>query len=226
MKTKVLSIIYFLTGFLFIFLQCHSFVISGFITKALIIPPLIFLFLINIRPALYSLHSLVLAGLIFSWAGDIALEVPLNNGNMFITGLVCFLLAHIMYLTLFFRTPGNNIIFKQRIYLLIPILIYGFALGYYLFNDLGGMRIPVIIYTIVILTMLAGAVNRLEKVNRVSYLLVLAGAIMFVISDSAIAVNKFSNHFKSSEIVIMSTYILAQYLIIIGYIKQFRETYD
>jgi uncharacterized membrane protein YhhN len=86
------------------------------------------------------------------------------------------------------------------------------------------MRIPVIIYAAVILTMLSGAINRLEKVNRKSYYLVLAGAILFVISDSSIAVNKFSHQFESSGIVIMSTYIVAQYLIVAGYISQIRAS--
>jgi uncharacterized membrane protein YhhN len=74
--------------------------------------------------------------------------------------------------------------------------------------------------------MLTGAINRLEKVNRASYYLVLTGAILFVISDSAIAVNKFSHHFESSGIVIMSAYIIAQFLIITGYIKEFRENQE
>jgi uncharacterized membrane protein YhhN len=70
--------------------------------------------------------------------------------------------------------------------------------------------------------MLAGAINRMEKVNRASYYMVLTGAVLFVISDSAIAVNKFSYHFESSGAVIMSTYVIAQFLIITGYIKQFN----
>ena len=86
------------------------------------------------------------------------------------------------------------------------------------------MRLPVIIYAAVILTMLSGAINRIEKVNRKSYYLVLAGAVLFVISDSSIAINKFSHQFESSGIVIMSTYIVAQYLIVAGYISQFRSS--
>jgi uncharacterized membrane protein YhhN len=69
--------------------------------------------------------------------------------------------------------------------------------------------------------MLAGAINRIDKVKKKSFWLVLAGAILFVISDSAIAINKFSYHFEYSGIVIMSAYIVAQYLIVTGYIEQF-----
>jgi len=70
--------------------------------------------------------------------------------------------------------------------------------------------------------MLAGAINRKEKVNLMSYTMVLTGALFFVISDSVIAINKFSHKFESSETIIMSTYIIAQYLIVAGYIFQFK----
>jgi uncharacterized membrane protein YhhN len=86
------------------------------------------------------------------------------------------------------------------------------------------MKLPVIIYAIVILAMLSGAINRKEKVIKKSYYMVLAGAILFLISDSMIAIDKFSHHFNSSEILIMSTYIGAQYLIVEGYISQFCHT--
>jgi uncharacterized membrane protein YhhN len=90
----------------------------------------------------------------------------------------------------------------------------------YLYAGLAEMKLPVILYAIIILTMLTAAINRIDKVNKISYYLVLSGAILFVISDSSIAIAKFSHPFKSSGIVIMSTYVVAQYLIVIGYIAQ------
>jgi uncharacterized membrane protein YhhN len=163
-------------------------------------------------------------GLIFSWAGDVILELSKVNANMFVAGLLCFLMAHIMYFTVFITTPGKNSVLSNHLWFLLPVIIYGIALVIYLYGDLAGMKVPVIIYAIVILSMLSGAINRKEKVNRRSYWLVLAGAILFVISDTAIAVNRFSLPFESSGIVIMSTYILAQYLIVTGYINQFLKT--
>ena len=87
------------------------------------------------------------------------------------------------------------------------------------------MMIPVIIYTVVILAMLTGAINRLKKVIALSYWLVLSGAILFLISDSALAINKFGHPFPGSSVLIMTTYLLAQYLIITGYIRQFRSDF-
>jgi uncharacterized membrane protein YhhN len=165
----------------------------------------------------------MIAGLFFSWGGDVILELSEKNGNMFIPGLVCFLLAHVMYFTIFLVTPGKNTILSKYLYLLVPVILYGAGLLFYLYHDLAAMKIPVFLYSLVILTMLSGAMNRIEKVNRKSFYLVLAGAILFVISDSAIAINKFSYHFEYSSIVIMSTYVIAQYLIISGYLNQFSE---
>jgi uncharacterized membrane protein YhhN len=224
MKNLSVSVIYFIIGLISIILMNLPAFFPGFISKALIIPVLVILFLVNINPFKNRLHGFILAGLFFSWAGDVVLEFSNNSGNMFIVGLVCFLLAHIMYFIVFLLTPGKNSVLTNRIWLLIPVIIYGLVLIVYLYADLAAMRLPVIIYAAVILTMLSGAINRLEKVNRKSYYLVLAGAILFVISDSSIAVNKFSHQFESSGIVIMSTYIVAQYLIVAGYISQIRAS--
>ena len=223
MKNTTISIIYFIIGLIsIIFLNLPGFW-PGFITKALIIPVLIILFLSNMNPLKNRLHRFMFAGLLFSWAGDVSLEFSKDNGNMFIPGLACFLMAHVMYFTVFLITPGKNTILKKYMWLLVPVIIYGVVLVAYLYKYLGEMRLPVIVYAVVILTMLTGAINRKEKVKKESYLLVLAGAILFVISDSSIAVNKFSHQFDSSGMVIMSTYIVAQYLIVAGYISQFSR---
>ena len=223
MKNTYLSILYFLIGILAIILLEQPYFYPGFIAKVLIIPVLGILFVWNLNPFSSRLHLFLLAGLLFSWAGDITLEFTKTNEVYFIIGLVCFLLAHLMYMAVFFKTPGHNVIFSNRAYLLLPVLIYGITLVSYLFSDLAEMRVPVILYAAVILSMLAGAINRRDKVNNVSYFMVLTGAVLFVISDSAIAVNKFSHHFSSSGIVIMATYIVAQYLIVTGYIYQYRK---
>jgi uncharacterized membrane protein YhhN len=222
-KNSVISIIYLIIGVICIILLNQPAFWPGFMVKALIIPVLIMLFLLNLKPLTNRLHLFMIAGLLFSWAGDIILEFSESNGNMFIPGLICFLLAHIMYLTVFISTPGKNSLLSSRALLLLPVIVYGLGLVLYLYSDLNEMKLPVIIYAIVILLMLTGAINRIDKVKKKSYWLVLSGAILFVISDSAIAVNKFSYKFEYSGILIMSTYITAQYLITKGYIEQFGK---
>ena len=220
LKNTILSILYFLTGLLFLLFENGTSFVPAFILKALMIPSLIIIFLLNIRPLLNRFHFMMLAGLTFCWAGDVLLEVPKEYADLFVPGLGCFLLGHVMYLLVFFLTPGENFLFRKGFLFLVPVLLYGALLVWWLYDGLGEMRIPVIAYAVVILTMLAGAINRKQKVNSISYLLVLTGAILFVLSDSAIAINKFGHNFTGSSIVVMTTYLAAQYLIVTGYIKQ------
>jgi len=222
MKTNILTFIYFIIGILFLIFEANPSYIPALTLKALIIPVLAVIFLINLRSGSDLLHKLMLAGLFFSWVGDVLLEVPNQAADLFIPGLISFLLAHIMYLLTFFLTRGENFINKRGIWVLIPVALSGAGIIFCLHNDLGNMIIPVSVYTIVILAMVTGAINRIKKGNAVSYRLVLAGAILFLISDSALAINKFGHPFRGSSIVIMSTYLLAQYLIITGYMRQFR----
>jgi len=219
-RVTILSILYFLTGVLFLLFENNASFVPSFVLKMMMIPLLIILFLFNIKPAGNKFHIMMLAGLLFSWAGDVLLEVPVQYADLFVPGLGCFLLAHIMYLLVFLTTPGENYILRRGSFLIILIILYGTGLIYYLYDSLGEMRIPVIVYAVVILTMLAGAVNRKNKVNPSSYVLVLAGASLFVLSDSAIAINKFGHGFTGSSIIVMTTYLTAQYLIVTGYIRQ------
>jgi uncharacterized membrane protein YhhN len=171
------------------------------------------------------------SALLFSWAGDVvlelpnALELPRLNEILFMIGLVCFMITHILYFAVFILTPGRNYAVRKFFRFILPVIIYGAVLLYYLYSDLGDMRIPVILYTLVLLAMLVTAINRYKKVNYLSYTLVLMGAVLFVLSDSLLAINKFSRPLQGSSIWIMATYLTGQFLIAIGYIKQYREKF-
>ena len=223
MKKAWISILYFITGILCIILQDKASFWPGFIAKSLIIPMLMILFIANTNSFGKRLNVLIFAGLFFSWAGDVTLEFTGSNPVFFILGLVSFLLAHVMYLTAFFSTRGKNYI-PDKWYVMIPVIIYGVVLLAYLYPFLFEMRLPVVIYTAVIITMLTGAINRKKKVDSDSYYLVLAGAILFLVSDSALAVNKFRYQFEPAGIIIMVTYIAAQYLIVTGLIFQLKPS--
>jgi uncharacterized membrane protein YhhN len=209
-------------GIATIFLGETGHPLASFITKAMIIPLLLIIVFVNLGPLKEGLQWAIVAGLIFSWTGDILLEFTGRNQNMFLFGLAAFMFAQLIYATVFFASPGENSLFSNRKYLLIPPAVAGALLIFLLYNDLGAMRVPVILYAIAIMAMVTGAINRIEKTNRESFYLVLSGAILFLISDSAIAINKFSFKFELSSITVMSTYIMAQYLITVGYIKQYN----
>ncbi len=222
MSTRSLSTIYFTIGIIFIALETIQATWPAIIIKALIMPVLILIYYRFIRNQMNGFHRMILSAFIFSWFGDIILQLQQFNDLFFMTGLCCFLIAQVLYLIVFFSTPGRNVLFFRRIYLVLPVLAYGIILLYFIYDGLEDMRIPVIIYAVVILTMLTAALNRQWKVNKQSYLLVLTGAVLFVLSDSLIAIDKFAYPFLLARIAIMTTYIMAQYLIAVGCLKQFE----
>lgn len=221
MNLRLLTTLYFAIGIIFMALETIGSTWFAIAAKALIIPVLIILYLGFVKGQMNGFHRSIISALVFSWLGDVTLQLQSRNDIFFMIGLSCFLIAQVIYLIAFFSTRGENILFFRKIYLVIFVYLYGVFLIYILFDHLGDMKIPVILYAAVILTMLASALNRQNKVNRQSYSLVLIGAILFVLSDSMIALNKFAYPFDLARIAIMTTYISAQYLIAIGCLKQY-----
>ena len=216
MNFRTHSSLYFTTALAFIALETIGAVWTGIAVKSLMIPLLIWLYGRFIRGQGNRFHSLIITALVFSWIGDIILQLTQFNESFFLLGLGSFLITQLIYMVAFFITPGKNSLFFKRFYLIVPVMLYGWGILSLLSDGLGDMKLPVIIYTLVILSMLLAAINREKKVNRQSYLLVLAGAILFILSDSLIAINRFEQPFEGARIAIMSSYVTAQYLIAVG----------
>jgi uncharacterized membrane protein YhhN len=223
MNFRIHSLLYFATGIVFIALETAGAYYPGIAVKALIIPVLVWLYLRFIRGEWNRFHGMILAALAFSWIGDVTLQLTRFSEDFFMVGLAGFLVAQLLYLVAFFSTPGQNVLSK-RFYMVFPVLTYGAMILWLLWGGLKEMKLPVTLYTLVILTMLTAAINRMGKVNPHSYRLVLAGAILFVLSDSMIAINKFNQPFELARVAIMTSYVTAQYLIAIGCLRQFNLT--
>jgi len=78
-------------------------------------------------------------------------------------------------------------------------------------------------YALVLVVMVLNGLFRLGRTNNKSFLLVFVGALFFLVSDSLLAINKFLHPFASSGLLIMSTYITAQFLIIEGIIAHVQR---
>lgn len=187
-----------------------------YIAKPAIVGSLI-VWVINQKSSLnLSDRFLLLSALGFSVTGDILLMFVRLSEWYFISGLVAFLMAHICYLILFFKQRNT----LNKPYVGIAILyIYSLVFGYYIYNSLGDMTIPVTGYEIVILLMASASLLRKGAVNNVSYKHVAIGAVFFLISDSILALNKFHSPIPLSGIWIMITYALAQYFIVMGILR-------
>ena len=159
----------------------------------------------------------MLLALSFSLLGDVLLMFVHKSANFFISGLISFLIAHIMYIFVFLKNRNNE---KNTLLFLGILLIYGVSIFCFLHDGLGDLFIPVLIYMTIILLMANTAFSRKGSVPILSYNLVLIGAILFVISDSLLAINKFYQPIYLAHTSIMFTYTLAQLFIVFGVKKQ------
>lgn len=149
---------------------------------------------------------LIALGLGFSVVGDVLLELPLD---LFVPGLVAFLLAHFIYIGALAR--------RWRGLALVGGLVF-FAWGGGAFlvlqPGLGDVTIPVAVYCAVIATMgwRASAGLKAEPDKKLAAL-ALVGAVLFMFSDTVLAFNKFHTPFAGARYLNMCSYWGGQLLL-------------
>lgn len=166
--------------------------------------------------------SKIVTGLFFSLLGDVFLIFAHLHQIYFMLGLGAFLIAHLFYISAFYLDSTNKIEVQKRYVLPIFIVFGFFCISYYYFirSHLGGMNIPVLLYSFVITMMGIMAALRYGKTNSKSFAWVLVGAIFFIMSDSILAYNKFVRQIEGGDLLIMSTYMLAQFFITMGTVER------
>jgi uncharacterized membrane protein YhhN len=151
----------------------------------------------------------IIAGIIFSLVGDVALMLPKKQ---IIIGMSAFLVAHIAYIVSF--SWGMNMM--TSFWPLFPILLYGAAIAWIIFPKAGKIRFPALVYEIAILAMAWRAVERMVQAGDTSAVLALSGAMLFLISDSLWACNFIIKRCTNAQSLILATYYLAQWLIVLS----------
>ena len=186
-------------------------------TKPLLLLTLIVWFMQSTPHITGNFKHMILAALCLSLAGDVWLIFEKNNPSFFIFGLVCFLAAHVFYAFAFNRLQ-SDIAVRTKWWLSIFVAAFYFSLIYILFPHLGNMKIPVLIYGAVISVMLFIAIH-FFFVKKPGFVFIVAGALLFITSDSLLAINKFYSPFINASMYIMLTYAFAQYYIVKGVIQ-------
>ena len=186
-----------------------------YVSKPLIVPSLAGYFLSQTGKTLSPLKKWLVLALFFSWAGDILLMFQPKSSFFFLPGLSAFLIAHISYIIFFHQVRIKENV-KGNAWLLLIVVIYYAALITFLSPYLGDMKLPVRIYGIVISFMFMLAMHMLFIKNKRAGQWMMVGALLFVISDSTLAINKFYQSFEIAGVVIMLTYGMAQLFIVEG----------
>ena len=159
------------------------------VSKCCLMPLLILYFFIASGRPYKRPFALLPIALFFSWLGDVFLT---REGTIyFMMGLAAFLIAH--------------------------ILLFAAALLYSLWNNIEGLRIPVMLYAFVLSSMFISAERLVQAaVDKMHVRWIFAGAFLFVLSDSMLAVEKFSYSSIYLQLLVMATYGMAQFCIVKG----------
>lgn len=184
--------------------------------KPLLMLTLLMLYLVSTK----QVNGWYIGALVFSFFGDVLL---LFEGELyFMLGLISFLIAHIIYIKIVLGWINSSNL-KTILIATVPFLLVFFALINLLKNSLNELFVPVVVYGVTISVM--GIVSLLFYLHRKSiaskYMFI--GACLFIISDSVLAINKFYTTNNIFPIIIMLTYLTAQYLILRAVLTHEKE---
>lgn len=142
----------------------------------------------------------LLAALVFSLLGDVYLMLP---ANLFAAGLGAFLIGHICYLFAF-EAP-----LLGRGLWLLGVLAVATPLTLRILRSVpsAALRGAVAAYMLVLAAMVASAAAS-------GSLIAASGAVLFMVSDSMIAWNRFVAPFAGARLAIIVTYHVGQYLLV------------
>lgn len=143
------------------------------------------------RGQIHEFEIAVLAGLVLGAIGDVALLSP----HGFLAGLGSFLLGHLAYaVAVGTYLPPRTWLHAAGGYAIAPVVV-GLGVLAWLWPKLGSLRIPVIAYVAVILTMVVSAIafmrTEVGGVDLHRRELFALGAVLFFASDLAVARDKF-----------------------------------
>ena len=184
--------------------------------KPLIVGSLLLYFVIETKNKFVRFRLWMILAMVYCMAGDTFLMFDSRDELFFILGLVSFLVGHVFYILVFKRIANDKFI-SFHILKTILVIAYVTVLLYLLIPRANTLWLPVVLYSLVIGTMLVFAFH-LTKIGRIGWLIT-AGAFLFVISDSVIALNKFYVSIPLDSWIVMISYIVAQFLIVHGVVK-------
>ncbi len=186
-----------------------------YITKPFLMP-LLGLFYISGNPAI---NWWVVVGIIGGFGGDICLMMPdpKNTKKFFRIGLVSFLLGHVFYIVAFIVAADGFQNYRiWSFFLTIPYMVIGALVYPRLTKHTGKMTKAVTIYLIIIILMSISTSFLWGAREPLGVVFAMIGALIFMISDTLNAFNKFANPIPNERLYTMSTYLIGQFLLVLG----------
>ncbi|KAG9001471.1 hypothetical protein FRB94_006587 [Tulasnella sp. JGI-2019a] len=149
----------------------------------------------------------IFAGLILDFLGDVLL---INGDDLtFTLGLGSFLLGHVAYIVAFYQT---GVTWTWFLLAMLPLTAFAVVVRNALWPTVpGDMKLPVLLYIIVITVMVASAVGSVPYSRHPR--MQLLGVTLFFISDLLVAKEKFVDNSFLNPLVGLPLYYAAQHVL-------------
>lgn len=181
------------------------------ITKPLLMPLLLLFYLITANVPDYF----IILALICGFLGDVLLMC--SGKNSFLLGAGCFLLGHLAYIAALLRHwQGISGVPLLSYVFMVPYVLYGaYIYDYYVRSDGRGDK-GMIAYMAAILTMSFTSLLRVWHFHGAAFWLPFAGSLLFIFSDTLLALPQISVKRFNRNVTVMLTYCSAQLLLVVG----------
>lgn len=148
----------------------------------------------------------ILAALVFCLFGD---SMMMLKKKKFLAGMLFFLLAQVSLVAAFYSRLKPGFL----VWPVFPLVGLGAGVLWLIWKNLGHYRGPVLIYVMAILTMARMGLEMPHQLPGLKPWLVAGGAILFLLSDLFLAVERFYKPFRYAQVLILSTFYIALTLI-------------
>jgi uncharacterized membrane protein YhhN len=161
--------------------------------------------------------AFLLGGIVFCSIGDVWLD--LDAQKYFLFGLGSFFVGHVLYATAFYKNWEYR---AAKVWGAPAIFAFAAVMVFWIKQNLTSVTepffLPVVLYVLIISLMSIFALFHKSQ----DYKYIFCGALVFMLSDSLIAVDKFIYPLPNpmGAFAIMATYYIAQYLIVWGFFKE------
>ncbi|MDX8554006.1 lysoplasmalogenase [Tenacibaculum sp. 1B UA] len=205
-KITIASIVFLLVAIVDVYAVITQTKTIEMIFKPLLMTTLAVVYLVSVsKPSFW-----LLSALFFSFWGDVFL---LDKTNFFVFGLASFLVAHMVYIKITTSFLCKDSVVKILTSAIPFVLLFMGLLGL-IYNNLGDMLLPVLVYGVAISIFGTAALLNYRQQKNAANSWLLLGAILFIASDSLIALNNFYTPKRLFDIAIIILYIVSQYLIV------------
>lgn len=161
--------------------------------------------LLETRPHSFYRNA-VAAGLVLCLLGEVMMMLKKKR---FLTGLAFFLGALAVFTVAFYSRVSREFLSWP----VIPLILLAGVILFLVWPGTKRQRIPVLLYMLALLTMTRVGLEQPHQLPGTGPWLAAAGSLLFLVSDTVLALNRFYRPFKGAQVIILATFYSSLLLI-------------